>query len=93
MAGWRKVVDLRGCQMVWTYCSICGRRSGWAASCSECGAANPLYGLAVSSRACGGAGGGGSPPTFLQSWGYLAAVLLVCSVALTILLLFPLVFR
>ena len=78
--------------MVWTYCSACGRRTEWAASCSECGSANPLYGAPFAGQACGGAGEAGSPATFLQSWGYLAAVLLVSSFALTVLLVFPLVF-
>jgi hypothetical protein len=29
--------------MAWTFCHRCGARVDWAASCSRCGAVNPLY--------------------------------------------------
>jgi hypothetical protein len=34
--------------MAWTYCPVCGLRTEWAPSCSECGSVNPLYGLCFS---------------------------------------------
>ena len=79
--------------MVWTYCSACGRRTEWAASCAECGSPNPLYGPALPDQVHGDTGPAASlNATFLQSWGYLLAVLLVSSFALTVLLAFPVIF-
>ena len=39
--------NLRGCNMVWTYCSACGLRTEWATVCSRCGSTNPLYRLSA----------------------------------------------
>ncbi len=74
--------------MVWTYCSACGLRTEWGASCSECGAANPLYRPSTSlpagseTRPAETVITGTEPDSPWQLWGFSAAFLLMFCLAL-----------
>lgn len=84
-------------QMVWTCCSACGLRTEWRASCSECGAANPLYRPSPSSPAGSDTRpaetviAGNEPDNPWQLWGFSAALLLMFGLALAAALVVVLV--
>ena len=89
------VEDGKGCEMVWTYCSACGLRTEWTASCSECGAANLLYRPSPSPPAASET----KPAEMVnasakcnvpwQLWGYSAAFLLMFCLSLAVMLVVP----
>ncbi len=84
--------------MIWTYCSNCGLSTEWAASCSECGSANPLYrppsplvGGGETEQAQVPAKAGKSASAW-RLWAYIAVYLMVCCAWLAVLLVLPPIF-
>ncbi len=81
--------------MVWTYCSACRLRTEWAASCSECGSANPLYRPSSPPQSFDEteraemAGRAKKSGTSWHFWGFSAAYLLVFCVSLAVLVVLP----